>query len=70
MARFSSKTFRKRLRRRSRKIRKTRKARKARKGQRGGGNTFNRNIPSAAVLANPISVDEYHGDNASFPETT
>jgi hypothetical protein len=66
MTKFSSRTFRKTLRKRlSRRLRrgkKARKTRKARKGQRGGGNTFNRTIPSAAVLTNPISVDEYHGN--------
>jgi hypothetical protein len=75
MARFSSRSFRKTLRktlrkRLSRRVRRGKKTRKTQRKQRGGGNTFNRNIPSAAVLANPISVDEYHGDNASFAETT
>lgn len=60
MARFSSRTFRKSLRRR-RSSKKTRKIKK----HRGGGNTLNRSIPSAAVLANPLNVQEYHGDDAS-----
>ena len=30
----------------------------------GGGNTLNRKIPSDAVIANPLNVAEYHGDNA------
>ena len=63
--RFSSKTFkrgRSRLaRRRARKTRRTRRTRK----QRGGGNTYNRNIPSAAVRDELIVPEELIRESVS-----
>jgi len=31
----------------------------------GGGNTLSRAIPKAAVLANPMDLDDYRGKNAA-----
>ena len=69
MARFTSRTFRKHVSKKSRKFRQSKKAkqskvtrrlpkqRKQRK-QSGGGDTFSRRIPAEAVIANPLEWDD------------
>lgn len=53
MTRFTSRTFRRRI---SRKAKKSRRRQTRRRSQRGGGDTFSREIPKNAVVANPIQI--------------
>jgi hypothetical protein len=55
-----------------RKLKRTRKAKKTQKKRRTirkqkGGNLGARNIPSSAVITNPMNLDMYRGDDAASP---
>lgn len=57
MALFTSRSFRRRVSRKSKKSRRRQTRRRSQRGgQRGGGDTFSREIPKNAVIANPIQI--------------
>jgi len=62
MARFTSRTFKKYMSRKSKKSRS--RSRKLKQRQKGGGDTFSRRIPSQAYIANPPNTSEYRGNDA------